>query len=734
MSLELFSISFIDTIDTISDTIIKKCKIAYENHGKEEAYKVLNDLLYNKNPSQTCRNLYLYRKAMLQTKKAYVLGEGYIEYEKGSDNIIMEPEWKKKKWSFLDTSDSTLKLRNISGSGYITESQLHLDEYDSDLYYSKTYDSSTKLTVKHRGGKSVIRRKRFDFEYKYSPSKHYRDCYLKSIYDIFKRVFFNTINHTVYNSLSKEEADTLYAILGSLPDGLKLNIIKHIRDYILFEQQENNSQINLSNAYRELFNKLQKIYQVNRDTYGAYSVNTIYENNITNDEKSDAIKNISLIKDEYSGRVMLDKFKVFLSELHDTLLIPFEYIAYMMCALINPRYEAIIEDTCGSIGTHIFGGNHVINPIETSSLGPTKTMIETDTISCLIPNIPLLYDDGVTLYENLFIVSDQYYNFSCYSYNKNKWLTDIPLLSINPIHTLESNENRKLIKIIPCFDAHRNCIIWIIYSDYILTYNCNTHTWITSEDDDVFHLCNLNVSTHLSPDSYIKSIQYDSINALLFILDTANVISIYDLNTKAFTPYSELENQPVNELSNIRDLIILNSSDNDELLVYNDTQVQIIKYTQNKGFILIKQFNYSEDNAIIANIVKLNDEKKIYIIYDNHKIIELSTYTYSPYILQKKIKSEIKPIIGNITYCNLNETIVFATTDNKLYIVHPVYTSKNKISAFELPLDKYVSSNAMIKRYNEYFIQESSIVLFSHSYYAIMAYLESLKQPLSKRT
>jgi hypothetical protein len=107
---------------------------------------------------------------------------------------------------------------------------------------------------------------------------------------------------------------------------------------------------------------------------------------------------------------------------------------------------------------------------------------------------------------------------------------------------------------------------------------------------------------------------------------------------------------------------------------------------------------------------------------------------YNPYIFKNKKDSLVKPIIGNITYCNLNEAAIYATSDNKLHVIHPIYTIKDRISTLELPLEKYISDGAIIKSYSEYFIHYSSISLFSNSYYAILSYLESLKEPLNKRT
>jgi hypothetical protein len=408
-----------------------------------------------------------------------------------------------------------------------------------------------------------------------------------------------------------------------------------------------------------------------------------------------------------------------------------------MCALVNPRYEAIIEDTRGMIGTHIFGGNHNILPGTHSYLGPSQDSEKIALISALIPNIPILHVDGVTLYENLFIALDDSYAVSCYSYNKNKWLLDVPLVTTNPITALSSNTERELIKIIPCSDNSDDSIIWFVYSDYIITYNANTHEWITDIDNDSYHLVNFNVLETL-PGRFIKAIQYDYKYELFFILDNINKVSLYDINNATFIPYSELLEQPGDSLSNIKQFIILNSYSEDgftlELLFYNDNEVEIFRYTHGTGFKRIKRFDYSLDTSTIATIIKLNDDKRIYIIFDNQRIIELSSYLYSPYEFKKKVNTDTEVITGNISYCNLNETAVYATSNHKLHMLHPIYNIKDRISTLELPLEDYISEDALIKRYTEHFIQESSILLFSNSYYAIMAYHESLKRPLSKRT
>ena len=65
-----FDLPSIDALD-IPDIVIEKCKLAYNKRGKGIVYTVLDDLLcmYKTAPQNlTLRYLFLYRKAMLQTK------------------------------------------------------------------------------------------------------------------------------------------------------------------------------------------------------------------------------------------------------------------------------------------------------------------------------------------------------------------------------------------------------------------------------------------------------------------------------------------------------------------------------------------------------------------------------------------------------------------------------------------------------------------------------------------
>jgi hypothetical protein len=740
MSIELLPLPYLDSI-TLDDTLIEKCKNAYETEGKDAAYKTLNTLLYSDEPNQSRRNLRLYRIAMFQTKKAFLLGEGYIEQE--NNRIIREPLYKKKKWSFLD-KNATVKMRNINGRGFIAESQFTLDDYAAQSYYSSVYDASTQLSLKKRGGKAVMRLKRFDFEYKYATDAYYKTQYRKYLFDTFRRVFLSTITDSVSNALPREEVESLYTILGSLSNGLKLSIVRKIRDYILFEQADTSDRASLSTLYREIAEKLETIYFIYKNDEGNYTVNSIREHNLTALEKQQYLDELERVKTEYAAANLSETFIDFLSELHDTLLLPFECIAYLMCALVNPRYQALIGNAEGIIGTHVFGGNTKILPHEVSSLGPSCDRPAGHVFSKLITDIPLVYTDGVTLFDNLFITSDDNYHLSCFSYNKNSLLTEIPLVN-KDLMPLDTSGSSVLVALLQSYDTEGNVIAWFVYQDAIITYDCTHHQWLTDVQDP-FHLVNFPLLALFPSGTVWEEAHYDQESEQLIFLDSLGNIASYSILNELAIPYDvpvsgyiHFNKALDDDIILIRHIKLLPGYYDEEdfyvnvFIAYNEEECQILEFRTGQKIKKIRQYNYAEEHGALVDVVVI-DATKIYLLYENHKIIELSTHLYTPIVFQAKKATQAKIVFGSISYAGLNDLPVYITDDNKIHLIHPLYAIKDRISTLDLPLKEYIRERLQVTRYQEYFIQNSSISLFTNTYYALMNYLSALKYPLSKRS
>jgi hypothetical protein len=749
MPVELFPLPHIDNL-AIPENIINKCKISYENNGKESAYKTMDKLLYSEVPSQTLRSLYLYRKAMYLSKSAYIMGDGYIEKElivgqNNKFNIRDIPLWKRQRWTFLD-KDATVKIKRQNENKYDSESQFTLDDYNKD--YPTLYNENTTMTLKGRGGRAAIRRTRFDFEYKYSSVKEYNNLYFRYIYNTFKRVISITCKDGVYTSLSYDDIDNIQSIISLLPSDIKISIIKNVRDFVL-DERINKNLLSLPSIYENINNAPglnNSLY--NNSSQSAYSIN----NNNHRD--------IRVIGDQVFQEIILQSYEEegdydylyssasfieFLSKMHDILLLPIEYISYIIVALVNPRHEAIFIDKKGNIGSHLFSGNVNITPDILSTIGPSKINGSDDLVSVLAPNIPLVHKDDITLFESLFITSNQDYDISCFSFNKNCWITDIPLVDKTNISFINFNKARKLLSIIPVFDLAGQAIIWFIYSDCIISYNASAHKWISKKDDDPYHIDILNLNSLFPIGNECVFSIYDKENSLILFIDNYGNIASHDIIYGESTPYNSTQDNPEatihfnmednnNQIIKSNKMIILDSKSEYSLLIYNDKLCQIVNYSEENGLIKKFQFDYASEDSNIVDVIKLNDEKKIYIIYSDHKIIELSTYLYIPILFQKSNLTSFKVVTANKSYLTINESPVYITSDNRLNIIHQIYNIEDRVSKMDIDFDKYISEGNFIKSYNEYFIQSSSITLFTNSYYALSNYIDKARPVLSKRT
>jgi hypothetical protein len=749
MPIELFQLPHIDNL-AIQENVINKCKISYENNGKESAYKTMDKLLYSEIPSQTLRSLYLYRQAMFLSKKAHILGDGYIEKEliigkNNKFNIRNIPLWKRQKWTFLD-KDAIVKIKRQGENKYDSESQFTLDDYNKD--YQGLYNENTIMTLKGRGGKAIVRRTRFDFEYKYSSVKEYNNLYFRYIYNTFKRVISIICKEGVYTSLSYDDINNIQNILSLLPNDIKISIIKNIRDFVL-DERNNKNLLSLPSIYENINNT----QGINNPTYNNSSE---WQFSFDNTDHRD----IRVIGDQVFQEIVLHSYEEeddydylytsasfieFLSNIHDLLLLPIEYVCYVIIALVNPRHEAIFIDKKGNIGSHLFAGNVNITPDVLSTIGPSKINGEEDLVSALASNIPLLHKEDVTLFESLFITSNQNYDISCFSFNKNRWITDIPLVDKSNISFINFNKARKLLSIIPVIDQVGQAIIWFMYSDCIISYNASAHKWIIKKDDDPYHVDFLNISSLFPKGNECVFSLYDKENSLLIFIDNYGNIASYDIIYGESTSYNStqdnpeatihlnMENNP-NGIIKSNKMIILNTKNEYSLLLYNDKVCQIVNYSEENGLIKKFQFDYATDDSNIVDVIKLNDVKKIYIIYSDYKIIELSTYLYIPILFQKSKPNLTRVIAADRSYLNINESPVYISSDNKLNIIHQIYNTEDRVSKIDIDFDKYISEGNFIKSYNEYFIQSSSITLFTNSYYALSNYIDKVRPVLSKRT
>jgi hypothetical protein len=273
-----------------------------------------------------------------------------------------------------------------------------------------------------------------------------------------------------------------------------------------------------------------------------------------------------------------------------------------------------------------------------------------------------------------------------------------------------------------------------------------SHAWIEESGVDPLRIANFNMEEIFPPSSFCIHASYDYNEKILILIDGEGNIGSINFKYYDVAKYDDKGGNKSIHLEHIlkfldiikfKKIIILSSSNNEEgssvsFIGYNGGICQIVEYSSSTGIKNAFTINCF-DGRPVCGIVKLDDSKKIYIIYKNQKIVELSTYLYSQYVFQKPKNQGYHVIGSGKTFCNTNESPVYITSNNKIFILHQLYNTNNRISELKLPLSKFISEGSYIKSYKEYFIEEGSVSLFTNSYYALSGYIHSKKYPLSKR-
>jgi hypothetical protein len=445
------------------------------------------------------------------------------------------------------------------------------------------------------------------------------------------------------------------------------------------------------------------------------------------------------LKEDYTATDAPDEISTLLSDIHDALLLPFEFIAYCICALLHPRYTAIITESTGRIGTFLIDGNIILAPQKKTTLGPVQnTSTDENTITALITMVPLYSKNNITLYENYLIASDQNNTISCYSFTQNAWLSHIPLTQKEQF-PLSYDAERKLVSIIHIPHLNPNIVLFI-YSDTILLYNIASHTWVLNEEDDPYGLAFFTIPSLSSLDSPCISCQFDNHYAALIFLDRNGNIASYGLTEKQEIDFLHVQGGAADIIQdNIKCVIVRNYGELTEgslvvlFILYNDSVCQLLEYQQNSGVTLSNTYTFCDEGACIVDVINFEEERKVHIIYSNQKIVELSTYEMKPIVIQKAIAGDEKVIRAYPSFTNEIPASIYITNHHAVYIAYLIQ-GIHRVGKLAVHLTPYVSEEAFITEYLETFIQSSSLSIFIKEYYGLAGYINAFKYMLTQRT
>jgi hypothetical protein len=750
MLVPLLPLSAIDFF-TIPDIVLEKCKKIYENDGKRKVYTKLNELLYTDYPPPAIRSLQLYRTAMFLTKKAHLLeNEPLKDIENG-----LVPVWKTQKWMYIDKK-AYIRKYDILNSSYIIKNKFTLDDYS--ILENDPYSSTTQLTLKNRGGNSISRINRFDFEYKYSKNNAYKLLYEKYLYSTFRRIFYYTSINNFFSNFTKEELEYIYGIISDIPYDLKHKMLIIIHNFIENEKIVNHEIGSLASQFLTISLTMDVKYNIYRNPDGTYTINPLYDNELTSLQRSELTQELIKIKKKYDTADTCKEVTALLSELHDELLLPFEFILYCMCALLHPRHIAIIEDTKNTIGTFFIDGNFPILPTEDSRLGPTQiteTYPQAEKLSTVIKMIPVISDNSIILYNNYFITINDDNNITCYSFLDDKWLTTLAITNPLKMPALPDNSERKIVKILQDIDIGSG-VAWFIFSDTILSYNFITNSWIESNEEDPYKLAFFDITSLFPANAYCIFVTYDGrTNQLIFIDNFGNIASI-NINRKYATRYdgsvteegeertihlNTLEYANTDVIHDAKKCTIIGGYGSSAgapfislFALYNNATCQLLEFQSTHGIIKRDEFQFAESDSQIIEVVNFGDTlRKFHIIYSNQKIVECNTYQHSPIVVQQAQNNNERVLYAFSSYFNLISASVYITDKNKIYAVYNT-EGTNRVGELDIPLTSLIKEKTVITNYIETFIQSSSLSIFANTYYGLQSYIHSLQNILVERT
>jgi hypothetical protein len=328
----------------------------------------------------------------------------------------------------------------------------------------------------------------------------------------------------------------------------------------------------------------------------------------------------------------------------------------------------------------------------------------------------------------------------CWDFGKNKWVDNIPLVHKDNI-PLDILQERKLIEIIPVLPGDGEYLLWFIYEDTIITYDCISSKWVSSLEGNPYYLDNFDIKSLFPENNYCIYSEYNKEDNILLFLDNEGNVASYNTGTGYYTTSEGITNNPGDDsggiyinsiinnniIRNIKKIIVINGYGNLEptnykrlYIIFNSNQCQIFEYDNGIGINVVVNLSFIEDESIIVDIVCYNDSSKFYILFDSQKIIEYSMYTKNTFVVQEKNTSSPRLLLGSKSLLNAGDYTVFASEDNIVRLIHEYHDRKKRISALPIPIKKYIPKGAKIKSYKEVIIQDSSISLFSHIYNSVV--------------
>ena len=575
--------------------------------------------------------------------------------------------FKKTRWQYFNYNASVPKLDQIT-VGYVPVTGFSLDDYDYDYSYKNSI-----LTMKKRGsGIGFPRTYRFDFEYRFVKSiPEYIEVYKDILYCTFRKSLYSSMIRQFDLILTPDEIKTISKMQKELDDSEKIELIKIVNDFVLFQKK--------------------------------------YHDIAPEDESS--LQDYNERKEYIVNELM---------RLHDKYILPIEFLSIFILYLVYPKLFVVSSDDMGGISSELVINGNISSASNPDSIFINKNHGKRIVDTCFIPEIPKVYNGGVTLYDNYYIMVDEDFGIEMYSFDNNKWLdhSDHNIFDIN----YDSNFG-KFIKII-----NRNNNLVFVFENCIKIFDFVHTEWRSDigENGTLFFDNIVDADFNDETDTFVVATS-DKISILSMtgeelshIYASHDYIYLDETDTDEYSTY-ELSTQPIlNNFDKVfinEDFSINDSSNVTQRLDYitvtsREGDIQIFKITDNSSISLFKTVKFTKHSRV-SSIFKIKDNQQVILAFENSRLFVFNTFMYNEYIVQYGKESDETLVYATHIYINKNMYISYVTNSNNSNLAYSYY-SKNvnkSVSSIREPLSKLILNGSKIVTYDEFNVKQCDVEL-----------------------
>lgn len=579
------------------------------------------------------------------------------------------------RWQFVNYN-ATVPVLDTGSVGYVSKTGFRLDDYDYDYKYTDGL-----MTMEKRGsGLGVPRTFRFDFEYRFIENvPNYRKIYENILYTTFRKSLYSAITRGLDSILQPNEIDMMILMAECIDDSRKLAIADFIHDFMSF-------------------------FKTYRDTRPTES-----SEQLVYDEKRQDLLNR-------------------LIDFHDLYVLPIEFMSLFFVSVSQSFRTLVYSDSLGGISSKLYYGNKIFPSTSITTIGISKKHNKPFVDTCYVDGlIHSVSDSGVILHDNYYLLIDEDFGMEIFSFMDTSWVEDSSLNISSPPFEVTSKFLK--IKILEFNDAKKGLVV---FEDGLAMFDFTNNTWVDfgestyiikpngiSDIVDVDYLPRTNL--FVISDRY-RLVAIDKANVVKFEYDCSLDYETYQIETNDEDTCVEIsgDHSHLNDIDKVfvNQSVYIKREDNsseeiDYVTIANTSgDIQILKITMNSNVSVFKTIKFNNVlSSKISSMFYISKNQKLFIAYENKRILVLDTNIFNPVIIQS----------GD----NNDEKLVYATKTKSRYMEYMTYVTNKNDSKYAFAFyQKGMSSVSNAENSMRYLITEGSNIV---TYDDIIVYPNNLK-------